>query len=156
MKIPMTAEGYRALRDQLINLRKVERPKVVEEIEVARAHGDLKENAEYHAAKEKQGFIEATITAINAKLANADVIDISTVSGDRIAFGATVTVYDPATDEEKTYKIVGDDEADIKIGKISFGSPIARAMMGKEEGDEATIKAPGGHRNVDIEKVEYI
>ncbi|MEZ4460397.1 MAG: transcription elongation factor GreA [bacterium] len=155
MKIPMTSEGYRSLRDELDQLKKVERPKIVQEIEVARAHGDLKENAEYHAAKEKQGFVEGRIREIEAKLSNAEVIDVTQLSGTRVVFGCTVTVIDSETDEEKTYKIVGDDEADLKAGKISFNSPIARALIGKEEGDETIIKAPGGDRAVEIGEVSY-
>ncbi len=156
MKVPMTAEGYRALRDELDHLKRVERHKIVAEIEVARAHGDLKENAEYHAAKEKQGFVEGRIQEIEAYLSNADVIDVGTLSGSRVVFGATVTVFDVEDDEEKTYKIVGDAEADLKNGKISFKSPIAKALIGKEEGDEVTVKAPGGDRVVEIVGVEFI
>lgn len=155
MRIPMTAEGYRSLRDELDNLKKVERPKIVNEIEVARAHGDLKENAEYHAAKEKQGFVEGRIKEVEAKLANAEVIDVAKLSGDRVLFGATVTIFDVDADEEKTYKIVGDDESDLKLSKISFSSPIAKALIGKSEGDETTIKAPGGDRLVEIVEVEF-
>ncbi len=155
MRIPMTAEGYRALRDELENLKKVERPKIVSEIETARAHGDLKENAEYHAAKEKQGFVEGRIQEIEAKLSNAEVIDVTKLGGDRVVFGATVTIFDIDTDEEKTYKIVGDDESDLKESKISFSSPIAKALIGKSEGDETTIKAPGGDRLVEIVEVEF-
>lgn len=155
MKIPMTAEGYRSLRDELEQLKKVERPRISHEIEVARAHGDLRENAEYHAAKDKQGFIEGRIHEIEAKLSNAEVIDITKLSGTRVVFGCTVTVVDSMSDEEKTYKIVGDDEADLKAGKISYNSPIARALIGKEEGDESVIKAPGGDRRVEITTIIY-
>jgi transcription elongation factor GreA len=155
MKIPMTTEGYRALRDELDQLKKVERPKISAEIEVARAHGDLKENAEYHAAKEKQSFIEGRLREIEAKLSNADVIDISTVEGGRVVFGCTVTFVDVDTEEELTYKIVGDDESDLKGGKISFGSPLAKALIGREKGDETTIRAPGGNRVVEITSVSY-
>ncbi len=155
MKIPMTREGQDALRKELDNLKKVERPKVVAEIEEARAHGDLKENAEYHAAKEKQGFIEGRIREIQGKLSHAEVIDVSTLSGDRVTFGATVTILDFEDDTEKTYKIVGDDEADLSKGMISFNSPIAKAMIGKEEGAEVVIKAPGGSREVEILEVKF-
>jgi transcription elongation factor GreA len=151
----MTAEGYRSLRDELEQLKKVERPRISHEIEVARAHGDLRENAEYHAAKDKQGFIEGRIHEIEAKLSNAEVIDITKLSGTRVVFGCTVTVVDSMSDEEKTYKIVGDDEADLKAGKISYNSPIARALIGKEEGDESVIKAPGGDRRVEITTIIY-
>lgn len=155
MQIPMTAEGYRALREELDRLKKVERHKIVSEIETARAHGDLKENAEYHAAKEKQSFVEGRIKEIEIKLANAEVIDVTKLSGDRVMFGATVTIYDFDSDEEVNYKIVGDDESDLKHNKISFSSPIARALIGKSEGDETTIKAPGGDRVVEIIEVEF-
>lgn len=154
-KIPMTPTGHQALKDELKNLRQVERPKVVAEIETARAHGDLSENAEYHAAKEKQGFIEGRIREIQGKLGIAEVIDPKTLSGDRVVFGATVTIYDYDTDEESTYQIVGDDEADLKERKISFSSPIARALIGKSVGDETTIRAPRGDRMVEIMNVEF-
>lgn len=143
------------MRDELEQLKKVERPRISHEIEVARAHGDLRENAEYHAAKDKQGFIEGRIHEIEAKLSNAEVIDITKLSGTRVVFGCTVTVVDSMSDEEKTYKIVGDDEADLKAGKISYNSPIARALIGKEEGDESVIKAPGGDRRVEITTIIY-
>ena len=154
-KIPMTRIGHRRLRKELKHLRSVERPKVVAEIEEARAHGDLSENAEYDAAKDKQGFIEGRIREIQGKLAQAEVIDPTTMSGDRVVFGATVTLYDFDEDEEFTYQIVGDDEADIKDKKISFSSPIARAMIGKSVGDEATIRAPKGNRIVEIMDVQF-
>jgi transcription elongation factor GreA len=155
-KIPMTPEGYAALREELRNLKKVERPKVVEAIEIARAHGDLSENAEYDAAKEKQGFIEGRIREIQGKLSHAEVIDVTTMDGDRVIFGSTVTIYDFDNDEEKTYKIVGDDESDLKQGKISFNSPIAKALIGKSESDELTIRTPGGNREVEIMEVQYL
>lgn len=154
--IPMTKEGKRKLRKELDELVRVERPKVVEEIETARAHGDLSENAEYHAAKEKQSFVEGRIQELQAKISNAQVIDISTLSGDRVVFGATVTIYDFEKDEEMTYKIVGDDEADIQKNTISFASPIARALIGKEVDQEVQIKAPGGTRTVEIVDVAFI
>lgn len=155
-KIPMTPEGFAALRDELKQLKKVERPKVVEAIEVARAHGDLSENAEYDAAKEKQGFIEGRIREVQGKLAHAEVIDVTTMDGDRVIFGSTVTIYDFNTDEEKTYKIVGDDESDLKDNKISYNSPIAKALIAKSEGDEVTIRTPGGNREVEIMEVQYL
>ena len=155
-KVPMTPEGHAALKAELDQLRKIERPKIVNEIEEARAHGDLKENAEYHAAKDKQGFVEARIRDVEAKLALAEVIDASTMSGDRVIFGATVTIYDIDEDVEMRYKIVGDDESDLKSGKISYASPIAKALIGKVEGDEVVIRTPGGNRNVEILEVEYI
>lgn len=155
MKIPMTREGQEALRKELDQLKKVERPKVVNEIEEARAHGDLKENAEYHAAKEKQGFIEGRIREIQGKLSHAEIIDVATLSGDRVTFGATVTILDFEDDTEKTYKIVGDDEADLNEGKISYSSPIAKALIGKEEGAEVVIRTPGGSREVEILGVKF-
>ncbi|MGM0558635.1 MAG: transcription elongation factor GreA [Myxococcota bacterium] len=155
-RIPMTRQGKRKLQEELDHLKKVERPKVVDEIEVARAHGDLSENAEYHAAKERQSFIEGRIQELQAKISNAQVIDIGSLSGDRVMFGATVTIYDFDKDEEVTYKIVGDDESDIKENKISFASPIAKAMIGKEVAQEVQIKTPGGTRTVEIVDVEFI
>lgn len=149
-KVPMTVVGYRRLKDELDKLKKVERPSVIQDIEEARAHGDLKENAEYHAAKNKQGFVEGRIKEVEGKLALAQVIDPTTLSGDRVVFGATVTIFDFDSDEERTYQIVGDDEADIKEMKIAFSSPIARAMIGRNVGDETTIKAPAGNRVIEI------
>ena len=154
-KVPMTVEGQRRLRERLDQLKRVERHKIIAEIEEARAHGDLSENAEYHAAKEKQGFVEEEIKVVEAKLANAEVIDPSSLSGDRVLFGAHVTIFDLDNEEETTYQIVGQDEADIKEGKINFSSPIARALIGKEEGEEITIKTPGGDRTVEILQVEF-
>ncbi len=152
----MTPEGHVALKLELDQLRKVERHKIVAEIEAARAHGDLKENAEYHAAKDKQGFVEARIRDVEAKLALAEIIDISLMSGDRVIFGCTVTILDTDTDEESKYKLVGDDESDLKESKISYASPIAKALIGKFEGDEVVIRTPGGNKNVEIIEVEYI
>lgn len=154
-KIPMTKYGHKQLKEELDRLKKVERPKVIDEIETARAHGDLSENAEYHAAKERQGFIEGRIQELQAKISNAEVIDPATMSGDRVVFGATVTIYDFGTDEENTYQIVGDDEADIKENKISFSSPIARALIGKREGEEVQFKTPGGQKELEIVEVEF-
>ncbi len=155
-QIPMTVEGHRRLKEELHHLKVVERPKVILAIEEARAHGDLKENAEYHAAKEKQSFVEGRLREVEAKLGAAQVINPRDLSGDRVMFGATVTVYDSADDSEKTYQIVGDDEADIKENKISYTSPIARALLGKEVGDEGVIKAPGGDRTIEIVDLQYI
>lgn len=154
-RIPMTAEGHAALQAELKTLKSVERPNIIAAIAEARAHGDLSENAEYHAAKEKQSFIEGRISEIDDKLARADVIDVSKLSGGKIRFGATVTLIDVDTEEEQTYKIVGEDEANVKNGKISITSPIARALIGKEEGDEAEVSAPSGARAYEIAKVEY-
>ncbi|MFT5774130.1 transcription elongation factor GreA [Hyphomonas sp.] len=154
-RIPMTAEGHVALQTELKALKSVERPSIIAAIAEARQHGDLSENAEYHAAKEKQSFIEGRISEIDDKLARADVIDVSKFSGTKIRFGATVTIVDVETEESQTYKIVGEDEASVKLGKISVTSPIARAMIGKEEGDEAEVSAPAGARAYEITKVEY-
>jgi transcription elongation factor GreA len=154
-RIPMTAEGHAALLAELKMLKSVERPSVIAAISEARAHGDLSENAEYHAAKEKQSFIEGRINDLDDKLARADIIDISKLSGNKVRFGATVTIIDADTEEKFTYKIVGEDEADVKAGKISVTSPIARALIGKEAGDEAEVAAPSGARAYEIVKVAY-
>ncbi|MEZ5999164.1 transcription elongation factor GreA [Hyphomonas sp.] len=154
-RIPMTAEGHAALQAELKNLKSVERPNIIAAISEARAHGDLSENAEYHAAKEKQSFIEGRISELDDKLARADVIDVSKLTGGKIRFGATVSLIDVDSEEEASYKIVGDDEANVKEGKISISSPIARALIGKEEGDEAEVAAPAGARAYEIIKVEY-
>lgn len=143
-KAPMTPDGYSKLREQLKKLMSEERPRVMRDIEEARAHGDLSENAEYHAAKERQGFIEARIAELNSKLARAEVIDPAKIRVDKISFGSIVTLVNLATDEEKTYQIVGEDEFDIEQGKISVFSPIARAMIGKELGEEIEVRAPSG------------
>lgn len=151
----MTAEGHAALESELKTLKSVERPSIIAAIAEAREHGDLSENAEYHAAKEKQSFIEGRIAELDDKLARAEVIDLSRMTGTRVRFGATVTLIDVDTEEKKTYKIVGDDEASIEHGKISISSPIARALIGKEQGDEAEVSAPGGAKAYEIEKVEF-
>lgn len=154
-RIPMTAEGHAALQAELKVLKSVERPSIIAAISEARSHGDLSENAEYHAAKEKQSFIEGRISELDDKLARADVIDVSKLGGTKVRFGATVTIADVDTEEEQTYKIVGEDEADVKQGKISVTSPIARALIGKEEGDEAEVAAPAGARAYEVIKVVY-
>lgn len=155
--VPMTAAGYKALEDELKQLKKVERPQIVEEIANAREHGDLKENAEYHAAREKQSFLEGRIQDLEGKLANAQVIDATQIKNDgKVIFGATVTVINVDTDEEVVYTIVGDDEADLKKNKISYAAPIARALIGKYEGDEVDVEAPSGIIAYEIEKVEYL
>ncbi len=154
-RIPMTEEGHNALVEELKTLKTVERHAIIAAIAEARAHGDLSENAEYHAAKEKQSFIEGRIAEIDDKLARAEVIDISKFDDARVRFGATVTIIDAETEEEKTYKIVGEDEASIKNGKISVTSPLARALIGKEEGDEVEVAAPAGVRDYEIAKVVY-
>lgn len=155
-RIPMTAGGHSALQSELKNLKSVERPSVIAAIAEARAHGDLSENAEYHAAKEKQSFIEGRISEIDDKLARADVIDVSMFKDDRVRFGATVTIIDADTEEKYTYKIVGEDEASIKLGKISITSPLSRALVGKSTGDEAEVAAPSGAKAYEIDKVEYV
>ncbi|MBA4337861.1 MAG: transcription elongation factor GreA [Hyphomonas sp.] len=154
-RIPMTAEGHAALQAELKVLKSVERPSIIAAISEARSHGDLSENAEYHAAKEKQSFIEGRISELDDKLARADIIDISKLGGKKIRFGATVTIIDVDSEEKFTYKIVGEDEANVKEGKISITSPLARAMIGKEEGDEAEVAAPSGARAYEVSKVVY-
>ena len=151
----MTAEGHAALDAELKHLKSVERPAVIAAIAEAREHGDLSENAEYHAAKEKQSFIEGRVAELEDKLARAEVIDVSKLKGDKIVFGATVTLIDADTEKEVTYRIVGKDEADIAKGKVSVSSPIARALIGKRVGDEAEVAAPGGARVYEIEAVEF-
>ncbi len=154
-KVPMTAEGYERLVAELKNLKSVERPAVIRAIAAAREHGDLSENAEYHAAKERQSFIEGRVMELEDKISRAEVIDVSGMSGKRIQFGATVTLADEDTDEEMTYQIVGTDEADIKAGRISISSPIARALIGKEEGDSIEVSTPAGPRGYEVVSVHY-
>lgn len=155
-KVPMTVRGAELLRDELKKLKSTDRPRVIQAIAEAREHGDLKENAEYHAAKEQQGFIEGRIKEIEGKLSNIQVIDVTTIDArGRIVFGSTVELIDEATGEEKVYKIVGEDEADIKTGMISFTSPIARALIGKNEGDEVVFSAPGGEKHYEVIEVRY-
>ena len=153
---PMTQEGYDLLKQELKHLTTVERPDVINAIAEARAHGDLSENAEYHAAKERQGYIEGRIQELNGKLASANVIDVSKLSGDKIVFGATVSFVDVDTEEEKRYKIVGEDEADLEQNKISVNSPIARALIGKKEGDTLVIPIPKGSIGVEVLEVEFL
>lgn len=156
-KTPLTVNGANKLKNELQRLKSVERPRVIAAIAEARGHGDLKENAEYHAAREEQGFIEGRIKEIEGKLSNAQIIDVTTLNaGGKVVFGATVDLVDEDTGAEVTYQIVGDDEADIKEGMISVNSPIARALIGKEEGDVVTVRAPGGDRNYEIAEVKYI
>jgi transcription elongation factor GreA len=154
-RIPMTAGGYKALEDEINQLKTVERPQVIKMIEEARAHGDLSENAEYHAAKERQAFIEGRVIELEDQLGRADVIDVSKLSGDTVKFGATVTLVDEDTDEERKFQIVGDHEADAKQGRISISSPIARALIGKAMGDTVEVAAPGGARSYEILKVKF-
>jgi transcription elongation factor GreA len=156
-KVPMTVEGEKRLKAELARLKSVERPAVISAIAEARSHGDLSENADYDAAKERQGFIEGRIAEIEHKLAGAQVIDPAAIDADgRIVFGAIVDLEDAASGERKTYQIVGDDEADIKHGKISINSPIARALIGKSEGDVADVHAPAGIRSYEVLGIRYV
>lgn len=156
-KVPLTAQGAETLREELTELKSVRRPNVIQAIAEAREHGDLKENAEYHAAREQQSFIEGRIKDIEAKLSHAQIIDITEMKDDgKVIFGTTVQLLDIDSDEVVTYRIVGDDEADIKLGLISYSSPLARAIIGKREGDEIDFQAPGGKKEYEIEKVSYI
>ena len=155
-KIPVTPQGYVKMKEDLRVLKAVERPAIVKEIEEARAQGDLSENAEYQYAKEKQGLIEARIRDLEAKFSMANVVDVTKLKGSKVVFGATVTLMDLDTDEEITYRIVGDYESDIENNLIAFSAPLARGLIGKEVGDEVKIKTPGGMREVEILKVEYI
>ncbi len=149
-RIPITEEGYRKLRQELDNLQKVERPANIKAIEIARGHGDLKENAEYHAAKERQGHIEGRIIELKDKISRAEIIDCSAISCERVVFGVVVTVIDLNTDEEMSYQLLGPEEADVKNGSISVLSPLGRSMIGKSVGDEVTVKTPGGLRALEI------
>ncbi|MFQ5470359.1 MAG: transcription elongation factor GreA [Gammaproteobacteria bacterium] len=156
-KVPMTATGAERLREELQELKTVSRPNVIQAISEARAHGDLKENAEYHAAKEQQSFIEGRIAEIEGKLSNAEIIDVTQLNvGSKVVFGATVELVDEDSGDEVTYQIVGDDEADIKAMRISISSPIARALIGKEVGDIAIVKAPAGEKEYEILSVKYV
>ena len=154
-KVPMTIEGFTALEAELQRLKAIERPRIIAAISEARAHGDLSENAEYHAAKEQQGHNETKVADLEDKLSRADVIDISKLSGDSVKFGATVKLVDEDTEEEVTYKIVGEYEADVKKGKVSITSPIARALIGKKKGDVVEVTTPKGARAYEILKVAF-
>jgi len=155
-KVPMTARGAELLRAELKTLKSDERPRVIQAIAEARAHGDLKENAEYHAAKDQQGFLEGRIKEIESKLSNIQVIDVTTIDAKgKIVFGCTVELIDEQTGKEIVYKIVGEDEADIKTGMISCWSPIARALIGRSEGDEVSFSAPGGEKCYEVIEVRY-
>lgn len=156
-KYPMTVEGEKAMRSELENLKKVVRPRIVADIAVAREHGDLKENAEYHAAREQQGFCEGRVQEIEAKLSTCQIIDITSIPvSEKVIFGATVELINVNTDEVKIYKIVGEDEANVKKNKISITSPIARAIIAKEVGEAVIVKAPGGDVEYEIDGVKYI
>ena len=154
-KVPMTSAGYSRLQDELKRLKTVERPAIVKALEAAREHGDLSENAEFHAAKERQGFVETRVMELEDKLRRADVIDVSALSGNRIQFGATVRLADEDTEERTTYRIVGADEADIKEGLLSVTSPLARAIIGKSKGDTAEVDTPGVLKYYEIVNVNY-
>jgi len=155
-RIPMTATGLKSLEEELNQLKNVERHEIIKHIAEARAHGDLSENAEYHAAKEKQSFIEGRVIELEDMIGRAEVIDVSKLSGASVKFGATVTLVDEDTDEKKKYQIVGDHEADAKRGRISLSSPISRALIGKAKGDTVEVAAPGGARSYEILKVEFV
>ena len=154
-KVPMLAEGHRKLSDEVRRLKSEERPAVIEAIEHARAHGDLSENAEYHAAKERQGHIEATIAEIEDQLSRAMVIDPTTLSGDKVVFGATVTLVDE-DDKKVRYQLVGQVEADAKDGRISYNSPLGRALIGRQVGDEVEVSTPSGDRYYQVKKIEFL
>lgn len=155
-RVPLTSGGAEKLRAELDHLKKVERPRIINAIAEARAHGDLKENAEYHAAREQQGLTEARIRELESQLSRAEIIDPGKLNpGSRVVFGATVTLSDESSGEEKTYQIVGDLEADIKENRVSISSPVARALIGKEEGDIVEVDAPGGRRSYEICEVRY-
>ncbi len=157
IKVPMTKRGETMLREELADLKGVQRPRVIQAIADAREHGDLKENAEYHAAREQQSFIEGRVKEIEAKLSTAQVIDVTTLpKSGKVVFGTTVKLLDLDTDEEITYQIVGDDEADLKARRISVASPVAKALIGKEEGDEVAVTTPKGIREYEILEVSYI
>ncbi|WP_425051449.1 transcription elongation factor GreA [Psychromarinibacter sp. S121] len=153
-KIPLTRAGYTALNDELKTLKSIERPAVIRAIAEAREHGDLSENAEYHAAREKQGFIETRIKELEAIIGRADVFDPEKLSG-TIKFGATIKLVDEDTDEEKVYQIVGEPEADIAAGKLNIASPLARALIGKDEGDSVEVRTPGGEKSYEVLSIEY-
>jgi len=154
-RYPIIKTAYERMEAELKELKSVQRPKLIEEIATARAHGDLKENAEYHAAKEKQGFLEGRIKDLEARVSLAEVIDVTTQSGNSVKFGATVTLEDIETEKQKTYQIVGEYEADLDKGLIAYTSPIAKGIMGKEAGDVVEISTPGGMHDYEIVKVEY-
>ncbi len=156
-KVPLTVRGEKMLMDELKKLKTEDRPRIIEAIAVAREHGDLKENAEYHAAREQQSFCEGRIKEIEGKLSNATVIDVTSLNANgKVVFGATVDLADEETGDEIRYQIVGEDEADIKANKISISSPIARALIGKQEGDVAEVQTPGGVRSLEVVEVHYI
>ena len=154
-RIPMTGDGYTRLQDELKRLKSVDRPAIIRAIAEARTHGDLSENAEYAAARERQSFIEGRVMELEDKIARAEVIDVSKLSGSAIKFGATVTLADEETDEEQTFRIVGEDEADIKSGRLSVTSPLARALIGKSEGDSVEVSTPRGAKSYEVVTVAF-
>ena len=154
-KLPMLAEGYQKLQTEVRHLKMVERPSIIDAIEEARAHGDLSENAEYHAAKERQGHIEASIAEIEDRLSRALIIDPTTLSGDKVVFGATVSLVDE-DDKEVRYQLVGQQEADARVGRISYNSPLGRALIGREVGDEIEVTTPAGERYYEVAKIEFL
>jgi transcription elongation factor GreA len=154
-KVPMTAAGHAAMLEEIKHLKTVERPRIIRLIEEARTHGDLSENAEYHSAKDQQGWVEARVAELEDKISRADVIDISKLSGETVKFGAKVTLVDEDSDEQAAYQIVGEFEADVKKGKISISSPIARAIIGKKKGDSVEVTTPGGGKSYEILKVKW-
>ena len=155
VKIPMTAEGFARLEQELKHLKSVERPAVIRSIAEARDHGDLSENAEYHAARERQSFIEGRVAELEAKIARAEVIDVSKLSGKQVKFGATVTVVDEDTEDKQTYQIVGADEADIKAGRLSIEAPLARALIAKKVGDSIEVSTPNGSKSYEIVRIRF-
>jgi transcription elongation factor GreA len=154
-KVPMTAEGHNALVEEIKHLKSVERPRIISLIEEARTHGDLSENAEYHAAKEQQSWLEARVSELEDKLSRADIIDVSKLSGDTVKFGAHVTLIDEDSEGQTAFQIVGEFESDVKKGKVSIGSPIARALIGKKKGDSVEVSTPGGGKSYEIAQVRY-
>jgi transcription elongation factor GreA len=154
-KVPMTEAGHAAMLEEIRHLKAVERPRIIKAIEEARSHGDLSENAEYHAAKEQQGWLEARVAELEDKISRAEIIDVSKLSGDTVKFGAKVTLVDEDTEEEAAYQIVGEFEADVKKGKISITSPIARAIIGKKKGDSVEVNTPGGGKSYEIINVRW-
>lgn len=155
-KLPMTAEGYERIEQEIKQLKFVERPAIIKAIAEAREHGDLSENAEYHAAKERQSFIEGRVMELEDMQSRAQIIDVSKLSGETVKFGATVSLVDEETDEEVKYQIVGEIEADLKIGRISIASPVSRALIGKEVGDSVEVMTPGGGRSYEILQVDFV
>jgi transcription elongation factor GreA len=154
-KVPMTASGHQAMLEEIKHLKSVERPRIIKAITEARSHGDLSENAEYHAAKDQQGWLEARVAELEDKVSRAEVIDVTKLSGDTVKFGAFVTLVDEDSDEQSVYQIVGEFEADVKKGKISVTSPIARAIIGKKKGDSVEVMTPGGGKSYEIVKIRY-